>query len=155
MNEWLGLFGTLLGTTLGACLTWLVQRDARRHQEREALRSRSLDKVAAFLVTSHQVFRATADSLKETSDDAPHAEHLNRVAQATRDASLAAQVALEEVRLLCGAPVVQAAEDVWTHVRTRGLATAGSPSAKLRTWVDQYWNLRRRLVTAARADLNR
>ena len=149
MDGVVAVIGTLLGTLVGAFGTYFTQASIHRRQESAKQNALRRQIYVEWLTEIHEFFSqvrtASGKVRRQETTRTEHVEGLRRIPAEK------AQVALEHLRLISQEDVAAAAARLWAHMRTHPVpaGTDRSPEG-WRNWREDYWQLRRAFIDAAR-----
>jgi hypothetical protein len=152
MDAFVAVLGTLLGGLLGAIGTYVNQRSAHRSEADERLATLRREVYLRYMVAVHTMYAQIAEIHRSHRDHAITDEDAVRRLRAV--SAQDAQLALEDLRLVSGDNGVGVGAKLWRLMR-RDPSPLGEDVtwSGFTVWRDEYWNARRGMTDAARADL--
>jgi hypothetical protein len=151
-SEVIAVGGTLRGGILGFVATYINQAVGYQRESTERWRATQraayIDWLSCIDAMYGEIREATSTHRRTGTPPAQLVEQLQSVSPR------AAQSSLEGLRIVATDSVAECAASLWTHMRRDAvpLGTDRLPEG-WRRWQNQYWDLRRALLNAARADL--
>ncbi|QKV74949.1 hypothetical protein [Amycolatopsis sp. Hca4] len=107
---------------------------------------------AVFLAETARCYRAIVDARRARRDDQDDEKFRKAIRSISSEGG---QVALEEVRLISTQEIIEAADILWSHLRSHDVSTGGDLSSTAWTaWKSEFWRLRHTLIAAVRSFLN-
>ena len=152
MNAVIAVVGTLVGTALGALGSYVTQSTGYRREARERLEAVRRQVYVQWLTTLHETYNQVREASSRHRHGVTTVEHL--VTELRQVSPEQTQSALEGVRLVASDAVAASAATLWAHLRRESVPQGGERSSDgWRLWRDNYWDLRRQFINAARGDL--